>query len=51
MPHGFGLWTHPGAKDQGPTPNELFFTGQGYVANTADQSFQVKVRVYRAEEG
>jgi len=51
MRHGFGLWTHPGAKDQGPTPNELFFTGPGYVANTADQSFQVKVRVYRAEEG
>jgi anaerobic selenocysteine-containing dehydrogenase len=51
MRHGYGLWTHPGAKDQGPTPNELFFTGPGYVANTADQSFQVKVRVYRAEEG
>jgi len=51
MRHGFGLWTHPGARDQGPTPNELFFTGPGYVANTADQSFQVKVRVYRAEEG
>jgi anaerobic selenocysteine-containing dehydrogenase len=50
MRHGFGLWTHPGAKDQGPTPNELFFTGPGYVANTADQSFQVRVRVYRAEE-
>jgi sulfite dehydrogenase (quinone) subunit SoeA len=49
MRHGFGLWTHPGAKEQGPTPNELFFTGPGYVANTADQAFQVKVRVYRAE--
>jgi len=51
MAHGFGLWAHPGARDQGPTPNELFFTGPGYVANTADQSFQVRVRVYRAEEG
>jgi anaerobic selenocysteine-containing dehydrogenase len=51
MRHGYGLWTHPGAKDQGPTPNELFFTGPGYVANTADQAFQVKVRVYRATEG
>jgi anaerobic selenocysteine-containing dehydrogenase len=51
MRHGYGLWTHPGAKDQGPTPNELFFTGPGYVANTADQTFQVKVRVYRAEVG
>ncbi len=51
MPHHFGLWTHPWSKGQGPTPNELFFTGPGYVANTADQAFQVKVRVYRAEEG
>jgi anaerobic selenocysteine-containing dehydrogenase len=51
MPHGFGLWVHPGTRDQGPTPNELFFTGPGYVANTADQSFQVKVRITRAEEG
>ena len=51
MRHGFGLWTHPGSTDQGPTPNTLFFTGPGYVANTADQSFQVKVRVSRAVEG
>jgi anaerobic selenocysteine-containing dehydrogenase len=50
MRHGYGLWTHPEAHDQGPTPNALFFTGPGYVANTADQSFQVKVRVYRADE-
>lgn len=48
MPHHFGLWVHPWAKDQGPTPNELFPTGEGYVANTADQSFHVKVRVYPA---
>ena len=51
MRHGFGLWTHPEAQDQGPSPNTLFFTGPGYVANTADQSFQVKVRVDRADEG
>jgi anaerobic selenocysteine-containing dehydrogenase len=51
MRHGYGLWTHPGANDQGPTPNTLFFTGPGYVANTADQAFQVKVRVVRAAEG
>jgi anaerobic selenocysteine-containing dehydrogenase len=51
MRHGFGLWAHPGSGDQGPTPNTLFFTGPGYVANTADQSFQVKVRVYRSDEG
>lgn len=47
MPHHFGNWTYPGAKGQGPTPNALFFTGEGYVANTADQSFHVKVRVYK----
>jgi anaerobic selenocysteine-containing dehydrogenase len=47
MPHHYGLWTHPWAKGQGPTPNVLFFTGEGYVANTADQSFHVKVRVYK----
>jgi len=48
MPHHYGLWTHPEAKAQGPTPNILFFTGEGYVTNTADQSFQVKVRVSKA---
>ncbi|HLC42624.1 MAG TPA: molybdopterin-dependent oxidoreductase [Methylomirabilota bacterium] len=48
MPHHYGLWTHPAAKGQGPTPNVLFFTGEGYVTNTADQSFQVKVRVSKA---
>jgi Anaerobic dehydrogenases, typically selenocysteine-containing len=48
MPHHYGLWTHPLAKGQGPTPNEIFYTGEGYVANTADQSFHVKVRVLKA---
>jgi anaerobic selenocysteine-containing dehydrogenase len=48
MPHHYGLWTHPSTKGQGPTSNVLFFTGEGYVTNTADQSFQVKVRVYKA---
>ncbi len=47
MPHHYGLWTHPWAQGRGPTPNALFFTGEGYVANTADQSFLVKVRVYK----
>jgi anaerobic selenocysteine-containing dehydrogenase len=45
MPHHFGLWTHPWNRGQGPTPNALYFTGEGYVTNTADQSFHVKVRV------
>ncbi|MFN7085605.1 MAG: molybdopterin-dependent oxidoreductase [Burkholderiales bacterium] len=48
MPHHYGLWTHPWSKGQGPTANSLFFTGEGYVTNTADQSFQVKVRVMKA---
>lgn len=48
MPHHYGMWTHPWAKGQGPTANAIFFTGEGYVTNTADQSFQVKVRVFKA---
>ena len=49
MAHHYGLWVHPLTKGQGSTPNYLFFTGEGYVTNTADQSFQVKVRVYKEE--
>jgi len=48
MAHHFGTWTHPEAEGQGPSPNEIFFSGEGYVANTADQSFHVKVRVFKA---
>ena len=48
MPHHYGMWTHPSAKGQGPTANTLFFTGEGYVTNTADQSFQVQVKVWKA---
>ncbi len=47
MAHHYGMWVHPWTKGQGPTPNSLFFTGEGYVTNTMDQSFQVKVRVYK----
>ena len=47
MSHHYGLWANPRAKGRGPTPNALFFTGEGYVANTADQSFHVKVKVYK----
>ena len=47
MPHHYGMWVHPWAKGRGPTPNYLLFTGEGYVTNTADQSFQVKVRLYK----
>ncbi|MFQ6088772.1 MAG: molybdopterin-dependent oxidoreductase [Candidatus Methanofastidiosia archaeon] len=48
MPHHYGeVANHPWAEGQGPTANSLFFTGEGYIANTADQSFHVKVRVYK----
>ncbi len=48
MPHHYGeVARHPWAKGQGPTPNALYFTGEGYVTNTQDQAFQVKVRVYK----
>ena len=49
MPHHYGEYArHPWVKGQGPTPNTLFFTGEGYVSNTADQTYHVKVRVYKA---
>jgi len=49
MPHHYGeIAHHPWAQGQGPTPNSLFFTGEGYVGLTQDQSFHVKVRVYKA---
>jgi anaerobic selenocysteine-containing dehydrogenase len=49
MPHHYGeVAVHPSAKGQGATANALMFTGEGYVSNTADQSFHVKVRVAKA---
>ncbi|MFQ5907380.1 MAG: molybdopterin-dependent oxidoreductase [Thermoplasmata archaeon] len=45
MPHHFGMWTHPWNEGQGPTPSALYYTGEGYWTNTADQSFHVKVKV------
>lgn len=48
MMHHYGHWSHPIAKNDGPTPNALFFAGEGYVVNTNDQSFQVKVKVEKA---
>ena len=47
MSHHYGNWVSPVAKDVGPSPNQLFFTGEGYVANTVDQSYHVKVRVFK----
>jgi anaerobic selenocysteine-containing dehydrogenase len=48
MSHHYGFWVHTWAKDKGPTPNSLFFTGEGYTVNTADQTFQVRVKVTKA---
>jgi hypothetical protein len=48
MPAHFGGWTYQWQRDRGPSANNLFFTGEGYVTNTADQSFQVKVRAFKA---
>jgi anaerobic selenocysteine-containing dehydrogenase len=49
MPHHFGEYVkHPWIKGTGPSPNSLYFTGEGYVANTADQTYLVKVKVTKA---
>jgi anaerobic selenocysteine-containing dehydrogenase len=49
MPHHYGEYVkHPWTKNQGPTPNVLFFTGEGYVAQTADQTYLVRVKVRKA---
>jgi len=45
MPHHFGGWSPETNKDLGPSPNEIFYTGEGYMVCTADQSFHVKVKV------
>lgn len=49
MPHHFGEYVkHPWVKGTGPTPNSLYFTGEGYVSNTADQTYLVNVKVEKA---
>ncbi|MDH3305922.1 MAG: molybdopterin-dependent oxidoreductase [Acidimicrobiia bacterium] len=45
MPHHFGMWTHPVSAGSGPSPNQLYFSEEGYMGQTADASFHVKVRV------
>lgn len=47
MPHHFGGWSPDRNKGLGPSPNEIYYTGEGYMACTADQSFHVKVRVLK----
>jgi len=51
MPHHFGLWTHPVSADQGSGQNEILYTGEGYMANTADQAFHVRVSVTKGGDG
>lgn len=48
LPHHYGFWVNPITKEQGPSSNTLFYSAEGYVSNTADQSFHVKVKVYKA---
>lgn len=47
LAHHYGLWSHPRSKKLGPSANELFFSAEGYVSMTADQSFHVKVKLYK----
>ncbi len=51
MPHHFGMWTHPQNEGQGPSPNQIYYTGEGYMTNTADQSFHVRVQVTKGGDG
>lgn len=45
MPHHYGGWSPDRNKGLGQSPNEIYYTGEGYMVCTADQSFHVKVRV------
>lgn len=47
--HHHGNWAHPIAKerDRGVSPNVLFPSGPGYVTLTGDQSFHVRIKVYK----
>jgi anaerobic selenocysteine-containing dehydrogenase len=49
MSHHYGEYAkHPTLNGNGVAANSLFFTGEGYVANTADQTYLVKVKVEKA---
>ncbi|MDH3731650.1 MAG: molybdopterin oxidoreductase, partial [Acidimicrobiia bacterium] len=50
VPHHFGMWSHPESRGRGPSPNEIMFTGEGYMTNTADQAFHVRVKVSKGGE-
>lgn len=48
MSHHYGINVTPTNRGQGPSPNELYFAGEGYIQCTQDASFHVMVRVYKA---
>ncbi len=48
MSHHYGLSITPTNEGQGPSPNELFFAGEGYIQCTQDASFHVMVKVTKA---
>jgi len=45
--HHFGHWVHPVSKNKGVNSNRLFFSGEGYTDMTGNQSFNIKVKVYK----
>jgi len=45
--HHHGQWVHPIAKDKGVSATVLFPSGEGYMDMTGNQSFNVKVKVYK----
>ena len=47
MSHHYGLWTHPNTEGQGPTPNLIYYSSEGFVSQTMDQSFHVKVKIWK----
>ena len=51
MAHGYGQWVHPVAKaaDVGPSPGQLYYTGEGYTVGVVQGGvFKVKVKVFKA---
>ena len=48
MPHHYGFFANKINKDNGPSANTLFYSGEGYVSTDASQAFHVKVKVSKA---
>lgn len=48
MAHGYGHWVHPVAKNDGPSPSQLYYTGEGYTVSVVQGGvFRVKVKVWK----